>query len=160
MLRCSSHRTFEEQKANGLIPTPQISGHVLGYGLPRQLIVDTLGMGFLVWFIGYGAGFFIITIPGYPGIMLNPIVLISFSLLGILLTAAVAFLRFRKRQRVSWSYALAVGVGWLGVALVLDFLFIVLLFNAWSYYRPHIFVYYALTLLTPTVGSRYFSRTE
>ena len=64
----------------------------------------------------------------------------------------MAFLRFRKRQRVSWAYAFAVGAGWLTVALVLDFLFIVIMFNAWSYYRPHIFVYYALTLSTPTVA--------
>jgi uncharacterized membrane protein YfcA len=121
--------------------------------------MDTLGMGFLVWLIGYAAGFFIITLPGYPDIMLNPIVLVSFSLLVILLTAAVAFLRFRKRRRVSWVYAFAVGVGWLAVALVLDFLFIVLMFNALSYYRFHIFVYYALTLSTPTIAARCFSGT-
>jgi uncharacterized membrane protein YfcA len=126
----------------------------------RQLMLDTFGIGFLLWLVGYVAGFFIITIPGYAGIMLNPIVLGAFSLLVILLTAALAFLRFRKRAGVRWAYAIVVGVSWLAVAVVFDFLFIVLLFNAWAYYRPHIFVYYGLTLLTPMVAARYFSRTE
>ncbi len=115
-------------------------------------------MGFLVWFIGYVAGFFIITIPGYPEIMLNPIVLGAFSLLVLLLTASVAFLRFRSRPKITWAYAIVVGMSWLATAVVFDFMFIALLFKAWAYYRPHIFVYYGITLLTPIIAARYFSR--
>lgn len=124
----------------------------------RRLIVDTFGTGFLVWFIGYVAGFFIITVPGYPEIMLNPMLLGSFSLLVILLTAAVAFLGFRKHTGITWAYAIVIGTSWLAIAVVFDFLFIALLFNAWAYYRPHIFVYYGITLLTPILAVRYFSR--
>jgi len=124
----------------------------------NQELVDTIGFGFLLWLIGYFMGFFIITIPGYPEIMTIPVILTAFSLAVALVTAAFAYVRFRKRREVSWLYAFLVGIAWTTLAIVLDFIFIVLLFNAPSYYRPHIFIYYAITLVVPSAVSKYSSR--
>jgi len=120
----------------------------------NRKLVDTLFTGILVWAIGYAMGFYIITIPGYPDVMMQPSVLIGVSAVGILVTGGIAYLRFRRRSGLGWGYALVVGASWLVVALVFDFLFIVLLFGAYGYYRPHILVYYLLTLIVPTIVVR------
>ena len=124
----------------------------------NQKLVDTIGFGFLLWLIGYFMGFFIITIPGYPQIMTAPVILTAFSLAVGLVTAAFAYVRFRKRREISWLYAFLVGIAWTILAIVLDFIFIVLLFNAPNYYRPHIFIYYAFTLVVPSAVAKYSSR--
>jgi hypothetical protein len=117
-------------------------------------LVDTLFMGIVVWAIGYAMGFYIVTIPGYPGVMMQPSVLVGLSAGITLVTGVIAYLRFRKRSGLWWKYAFLVGGSWLAVALVFDFLFIVLLFGAYAYYRPHILVYYLLTLIVPTIVVR------
>lgn len=124
----------------------------------NQQFTDTVGFGFLLWFIGYLMGFFIITIPGYPEIMMNPMILAPFSLLGGFVTAAFAYIRFRKRAKVNWQYALLLGISWSAVAVILDFIFIVLLFNAQGYYRLHIFIYYAITLVVASASAKYSSQ--
>jgi hypothetical protein len=111
-------------------------------------------MGFGVWLIGYTAGFYIITLPDYPAVMQQPATLLGFGLVAGLVTTGLAWWRLRGRGPISWRYALAVGASWLGVAVVCDFLFIVLLFHAWSYYRLDIGVYYAVTLVAPVIGAR------
>jgi len=112
--------------------------------------VDTLGFGFLVWLVIYLMGFLIVLIPGYPASILTPSVLIPLTVLFALVTAAFAFFRFRKRQGISWSYALLIGYTWTGIAILLDYVFIVLLFNAQNYYRLDIIIYYIITLIVPT----------
>jgi len=124
----------------------------------NQKLVDTIGFGFLMWLIGYFMGFFIITIPGYPEVMTIPVILTAFSLAVGLVTAAFAYVRFRKRREVSWIYAFLVGITWTILAIILDFILIVLLFNAPSYYRSHIFIYYAITLVVPSAVAKYSSR--
>ena len=108
-------------------------------------------MGIVVWAIGYAIGFYIITIPGYPEVMDQPPMLLTMGAVGTLMTGVVAYLRFRKRSGLNLRYALIVGVSWLVVAVVFDFLFIVLLFSAYGYYRSHILLYYLLTLIVPTI---------
>jgi hypothetical protein len=116
--------------------------------------VDTLLLGIVVWAIGYAMGFYIITIPGYPEVMDQPYMLLGLSAVGILVTGGIAYLRFRRRSGLTWKYGLLIGGSWLAVAVVFDFLFIVLLFNAYGYYRPHILLYYLLTLIVPTIVVR------
>lgn len=126
----------------------------------RETLVDTLGLGFLVWLIGYAVGFFIITLPGYPDVMQRPPLLLVFALVGAAVTGGLAAWRFHARRGLGWRYAWAIGLSWLGVAVVCDFLFIVLLFRAWSYYRLDIAVYYAVTLVAPAIAARLASRAE
>jgi len=45
------------------------------------------------------------------------------------------------------------------IAVVLDYLFIVLLFQA-TYYGPDVFVYYAMTFLIPVGVGLYLSRAR
>ena len=120
----------------------------------RQALGDTLGLGLVVWALGYAMGFAIIALPGYPDVMQQPAILLSFGLLISVVTGGLAFWRFRGRGRLSWAYAAAVGASWLAVAVVCDFLFIVLMFQAWSYYRPDIALYYAVTLVAPAIAAR------
>ena len=115
---------------------------------------DTVLLGIVVWAIGYAMGFYIVTIPGYPEVMDQPSMLLSMGAVGTLVTSGIAYLRFRKRSGLSWKYALLVGGSWLAVAVAFDFLFIVLLFGAYGYYRLHILLYYLLTLIVPTIVVR------
>jgi hypothetical protein len=119
----------------------------------RQTLVDTLGLGLLVWLIGYAMGFVIISLPGYPDVMQQPATLAGFGLLVGGLTGGLAYWRFHGRRGLSWRYAWTIGASWLAVAVVGDLLFIVLLFGAWNYYRLDIAVYYTLTLLVPSLAA-------
>lgn len=51
------------------------------------------------------------------------------------------------------------GVIWVLIAIVLDYLFIVLLFQA-NYYGPDVFVYYALTFLIPVGVGLFLNRNR
>ena len=61
------------------------------------------------WVIGYPIGCYLITIPGYPEIMIQPSMLISMSSLIAVVLVGIAYLRFRKRIDITWKYALVVG---------------------------------------------------
>ncbi len=125
----------------------------------RQVLIDTVGLGFLVWLIGYAMGFVIITLPGYPDVMQQPAVLAVFGTVMAVVTGGLAFWRFRGRRGATWGYACGVGASWLAVAVVCDFVFIVLLFGAWNYYRLDIAVYYAVTLVAPAIGAKVAGKT-
>lgn len=117
----------------------------------KRTLVDTILIGIIPWIIGYPLGFYLITIPGYPEIMIQPTMLIGMAILIVTILVGIVYLRFRKRIDITWKYALAVGSSWLGMTMLLDFLFIVLLFNSYRYYRPHIMIYYLLTFIVPTI---------
>jgi len=78
------------------------------YDLNSKLI-DTLFTGIVVWAIGYAMGFYIVTIPGYPEVMMQPSMLVGMSAVVILVTGGITYLRFRKRSGLGWRYALVVG---------------------------------------------------
>ncbi|NTV01072.1 MAG: hypothetical protein HGA55_08140 [Methanoregulaceae archaeon] len=63
------------------------------------------------------------------------------------LTIVITWLWFRARD-LPLSYFVKVGIIWTVIAVVLDYLFIVQLFQA-AYYEADVFVYYALTFLIP-----------
>jgi hypothetical protein len=71
-------------------------------------------------------------------------------------TIAVTWWWFRKQKDLSLEYFAKVGIAWVLIAVVFDYLFIVLLFKA-AYYGPDVFVYYALTFLIP-VGVGFYLR--
>ena len=49
-----------------------------------------------------------------------------------------------------------VALVWVVLAMILDYLFIVMAFNNQSYYKADVFVYYLVTFLVPfVVGFRY-----
>jgi hypothetical protein len=114
----------------------------------KQIIKDTAGLGIALWLIGYLASLVLFMSP-YTGIM-GWILLIVFTPV----TIAIVFWWFRKRELLPLKYYAGVGIAWVIIAVVLDYLFIVQLFHA-TYYGIDVFVYYGVTFLIP-VGVGFF----
>ncbi|MGA2698793.1 MAG: hypothetical protein ABSE74_04045 [Methanoregula sp.] len=116
-----------------------------------QRIKDIAGAGILLWLIGYLASLALF-FSSFAGIM-------GWVLIAIFtpITIAITWWWFTGRD-LSLSYYAGVGIAWTVIAVVLDYLFIVLLFHA-AYYGPDVFVYYTLTFLIPVgVGLIRFRR--
>ena len=107
----------------------------------EQWIKDTAGLGIFFWLLGYLASLVLFFSP-FAAIM-------GWFLLAVFtpVTIAVAWWWFKARQ-LPLLYYVKVGAAWTAIAVVLDSLFIVLLFQA-TYYGPDVFVYYTLTFLIP-----------
>jgi hypothetical protein len=71
-------------------------------------------------------------------------------------TIAVTWWWFKTRD-LPLTYFLRIGLVWTVIAMVLDYLFIVQLFQT-TYYSPDVFVYYALTFLIPAGVGLYLVR--
>ncbi|HJX56862.1 MAG TPA: hypothetical protein VJ350_08525 [Methanoregula sp.] len=119
----------------------------------KQWFKDTAGLGIALWLIGYLASL---------GLFFTPYA----ATMGWILTAiftpvtiAITWWWFRKREHLPVQYYAGVGLAWVLIAVVLDYLFIVLLFQA-TYYEPDVFVYYALTFLIPVGVGLYLNRSR
>jgi len=108
----------------------------------KQWIKDTAGLGTAFWLIGYLASLVLFYTP-YAGIM-------GWILLAVFtpVTIAIAWLWFKHREPLTLQYYAGVGGAWVIIAIILDYLFIVLLFQE-TYYEPDVFVYYTATFLIP-----------
>jgi hypothetical protein len=112
---------------------------------------DTAGLGTLLWLIGYLASMALFFSP------------LSYSLGWIILavftpfTVWVTWWWFRPGGSLPLQYYAEVGAAWALIAVVLDYLFIVLLFRA-TYYAPDVFLYYALMFLIPVGVGWYLGR--
>lgn len=109
--------------------------------MDRKMIIDTLGWGFVLWLIGYALGFifFFIVPPSMIGWLIMPI--------GIVIAAYVAI---KKISRKTLAEYVLVAIAWVVLAVVLDYLFIVMLLNpADGYYKLDVYLYYAFTLIIP-----------
>ena len=109
----------------------------------QQILKDIAGPGIFFWLIGYLAGILLFFTP-FAGSM-GWIILVIFTPF----TIAVTWWWFRPREQLSLQYYAGVGIAWMLIAVVLDYLFIVLLFRAVAYYAPDVFLYYALMFLIP-----------
>jgi hypothetical protein len=113
---------------------------------------DTAGPGTFFWLIGYLASLVLYFSPfSYS---MGWIILVIFTPFTIWVTSWW----FRERERLSLLYYAGVGVAWTLLAVVLDYLFIVLLFNATEYYAPDVLLYYALMFLIPVGVGMYLNR--
>jgi hypothetical protein len=119
----------------------------------KQSIKDTAGLGTGLWLIGYLASLALFFSP-FAGIM-------GWILLAIFtpVTVAVTWWWFRQRESLPVQYYAGVGVAWAIIAIVLDYLFIVLLFQA-TYYGADVFVYYVLTFFIPVGVGLYLLRVH
>lgn len=122
--------------------------------IPRTFWKDAFGWGFLLWFFGYAMGMLLFTLvpPGVIGWIIMPI--------GTLVTLWVLI---KKVRGGSFCLYVAIAAVWLFIAAACDYLFLVLLFKlAVGYYKPSVYIYYALMALLPVfVGwykVRYVSR--
>lgn len=116
-------------------------------GVKHQLVKDAFGWGILLWLLGYILG--IILFP------LVPLSLIGWVIMPIGTICTVWVLR-KKIEGGSLGYYILVGAVWTAIAILFDYLFLVVLFKpADGYYKPDVYLYYLLTLLLPPIiGSR------
>ena len=118
----------------------------------HPVLKDTAGLGTFLWLIGYFASMVLYFTPlsGTMGWILIA-VFTPFTLL-------VTWWWFVKRERHPLHYFAGVGGAWMVIAVVLDYLFIVRLFNATTYYAPDVFLYYMLVFLIPVGVGWYLNR--
>jgi len=109
----------------------------------KQLYKDALGWGLALWLIGYVLGFvFFAFVPAsLIGWVITPI--------GVLITLWVLF---KKIHGGSLRYYLSVGIVWSIVAIICDYLFLVLVLKpADGYYKFDVYLYYVLALILPVI---------
>ncbi len=108
-----------------------------------QLLKDSLGWGFILWFIGYVLGivFFFVFPPVLVGWVILPI--------GLIITLWVLL---KKVEGSTLRYYLTLAVVWTAIAVAFDYLFIVKAFKpADGYYKLDVYLYYLLTLIVPLI---------
>lgn len=106
-------------------------------------IKKTIYWGIGLWLIGYILGIvFFAFIPNYLlGWVIMPI--------GILVTLWVLI---KKMPIDGLKNSLAVGAIWTLIAIVFDYVFLVMLFKpADGYYKPDVYLYYLITLVLPVI---------
>jgi hypothetical protein len=110
-----------------------------------RFLKDAVGWGLVLWLIGYGLGIALFTVV--------PAATIGWIILPVG-TAIALWVLVRKVQAGSLAYYAAVGLTWAVIAVVCDYVFLVQAFKpADGYYKPDVYLYYALTLLLPlTIG--------
>ncbi len=113
----------------------------------KEWIRDMVGLGMGFWLLGYLLSLALFFSPFASSM--------GWILLAVCtpVTIAITWWWFRRRD-LPLVYFVKVGLAWTVIAIVLDFLFIIILLQA-TYYGPDVFVYYALTFLIP-VGVGYY----
>ncbi len=109
----------------------------------RRFAKELLGWGVALWLVGYVLGIVLIGVVGTSlvGWLILPI--------GVAITCWVLVSKVRSDGIA--RYAL-LGVVWTLIAIVFDYIFIVATFHpADGYYKPDVFVYYALTFALPVL---------
>ena len=109
----------------------------------KQLLKDSLGWGFVLWLIGYILGIILFFVL--------PASLIGWFILpvGLIITLWVLL---NKVKGDKLQYYLILAAVWTVIAVILDYFFIVKMLNpADGYYKLDVYLYYALTLITPLV---------
>jgi hypothetical protein len=109
-----------------------------------RLVKDGFGWGFALWLIGYALGMLLFAF-------------VPTSLLGWIITpigmALALWVAFRKVQGDTLSHYALVALVWVTIAVVGDYLFIVkALKPADGYYKPDVYLYYALTVAIPLLA--------
>lgn len=111
--------------------------------------MDCLGWGFILWALGFALG--MILFPFVPVARLGWFILPVMTLV----TVYVAYRRLRQSDETIGYYVI-VGIVWLFIAVVFDYLFLVKAFAVSNYYDADILMYYALSLIVPmAVGAKY-----
>ena len=106
----------------------------------KQLVKDWLSWGLILWLIGYVLSFILFLVV--------PLTMIGWVIapIGTVITLLVLF---KKIKSDDFGYYLKLGIGWLALAVILDYFLIVKLLNPTEYYKPTVYLYYGLTLGLP-----------
>jgi len=115
-----------------------------------RIVRDALGWGFALWLIGYALGMVLFA--------LVPASLIGWIIMPIG-TVIALWVGFRRVHGDTFRHFVQVALSWTLIAVLGDYLFIVkVLKPADGYYKPDVYVYYALTLAIPLFAG--WSRTR
>ena len=110
-----------------------------------QFYKDGLGWGFALWLIGYllGIALFAFVPASLLGWVIMPI--------GILITLWVLLKQVATDSLRQYA---VIAITWTIIAILFDYIFLVLLLKPEDgYYKPDVYLYYALTFILPlTVG--------
>lgn len=110
-----------------------------------EKIKNMLTWGFILWLVGYIAGIllFFIVPKEYIGWVITPFAIVF-----------TIWVLMKKVKRPELTCYFGTGFVWTFMAIVLDYLFNVVLFNiGTAYYKPDVYLYYILTItLPPAVG--------
>ena len=112
----------------------------------RAILLNSLAWGFILWLFGYilGLVFFPLVPKEQIGFYVLPI--------GVALTL---WALIKKIKREVFLCYFGLGLIWTILAVVLDYIFIVKLFQSADYYKPDVYVYYALTFVLPLLVGWY-----
>lgn len=126
-------------------------GEDYSMGMGKGFLKDALGWGLGLWLFGYVLG--IVLFPLVPHEQIGWYIMPA----GILITLWVLL----KKVKGTLRYYLKLAAVWTVIAVVFDYLFLVLVFKpADGYYKPDVYLYYALTFLLPfVIGWKKNSRT-
>ncbi len=114
--------------------------------MDRKMLID-IGWGLVLWLVGYVLGIvlFFALPPSLIGWVILPI--------G---TAITVFVLLKKVGGGGMPRYAAIALAWTAIAIVLDYIFIVMLLRpADGYYKPDVYVYYALTFILPLAAGYY-----
>jgi hypothetical protein len=111
--------------------------------MDKKVLIDILGWGILLWLIGYILGIILFFVL--------PVSLIGWALLpvGLIITFWVLF---RQVKREDFRYYLMLAVAWTTIAIICDYVFIVLLLKPDGYYKLDVYVYYLLMVASPLIA--------
>lgn len=114
--------------------------------MDKKFAKKAIGWGFVLWLFGYVLGivFFMIVPPEMLGWVITP-----FGL------AFILWILFKKIGKMEMKYYLKMAATWTVMAMLLDYLFIVKLFNSTDYYKLDIYVYYTFTFTLPLLVGWY-----
>ena len=108
---------------------------------------DSFGWGFILWLFGYVLGFILFAfVPSHLiGWVIMPI--------GV---AVTLWILLKWIQRTAFKEYVFIGIAWTLIAIVCDYLFLVLLLHpADGYYKLDVYLYYALTFILPVLVGWY-----
>lgn len=117
----------------------------------KTFYIDVLGWGFGLWLFGYllGVVLFVFVPPAMIGWIIMPV--------GAL---ASLWILLKKIKSESFQQYILIAFGWTAIAVVFDYLFLVMLLKpADGYYKLDVYIYYALTCIFPLTIGWYKTRT-
>lgn len=108
----------------------------------KKFLGDLMVWGFVLWLVGYVLSFilFFIVPPQLIGWIIAPI--------GTVITVWVLCKKIKSND---FNYYLLVGISWLLLAVLLDYIFIVKLLHPIGYYKLAVYLYYLLTFGLPLI---------
>lgn len=109
----------------------------------KEKLLNTIVWGFVLWLIGYIAGFilFFVVSKEYIGWIITPFA-----------TILTIWVLMKKVKRPELMCYFGLGLLWTILAIGLDYIFLVTMLKTGNaYYKPDVLLYYALTFILPMI---------